>query len=407
MTHAPDRPPSTDVETRAGTLREQARALFDQGQFAKAEALYARLTRKFPSARRHRIGYARAAIEACRALPDSSDRRDELTRYVVKEIAEGGTDDDRFQALRMLAALSAQEEGRELLLKTIAHAGSIKDVQSGLQFIPRFVEQGERGALWNTLLARLGAIGADAEASRERPATELSLRLLLALERFPEFVASFDASRTELADSPLHPTMSRIRDRLASPRADVFAEPKVFGIGLSRTGTTSLAQALTLLGIDTAHWTNPLTHQVISDIDMFLFGACTDCCVSPEFEKLSYLYPNARFVLTRRPIETWVESFWRHHERISWVRDMDGFRRAYGRRAFRDAAIEFALYAHHSDVTQSYVAFERRVEAFFADKPAGRLLKLDLFAGQGWAELCEFLEKPVPDAPFPKLNSSA
>jgi hypothetical protein len=210
--------------------------------------------------------------------------------------------------------------------------------------------------------------------------------------------------RAELEDSALLFALERVHGRLSKPRAEVFAETKVFGIGLSRTGTTSLAQALTLLGIDTAHWTNPLTQQIISEIDIFMFGACADCCVSPEFEKLYYLYPNARFILTRRAVEDWVRSFWQHHARTSWVRNREEFRRAFSERPFPDAAVEFALYAESSDIAQSYRSFEKRVRDFFADKPAGKLLQLDVFAGEGWPELCGFLGRPVPDTPFPRLN---
>jgi hypothetical protein len=45
------------------------------------------------------------------------------------------------------------------------------------------------------------------------------------------------------------------------------------------------------------------------------------------------------------------------------------------------------------------------VLAFFADKP-GRLLRFDLWAGHGWAELCGFLGLPVPDRPFPHRNAA-
>lgn len=406
MTDAMQKKTLADDGPKADALGEQARGFLDEGRFAEAEALYLQLTQKFPGARRYRMGYVRAAIEACRTLPETGRRREELTRYVVEKIADE-SGEGRLQAVRFLVALCSPMEGKNFLLQTVAHAASLKDLQASFQFIPRFVEHGERGALWSNLLSRLAAIAPSIEAPDRDAAIELKLRLLLALERFPDFIALFDESRAELENSNLLFLLQRVRDRLAGPRAEVFAEAKVFGIGLSRTGTTSLAKALTLLGIDAAHWTNPLTQQVISEIDMFMFGACTDCCVSADFEKLYYLYPNARFILTQRPIDDWVRAFWKHHERTSWVRDMDGFRRAFGKRPFPETAIEFALYTQSADVAQSYRCFEGRVQTFFADKPGTKLLTLDVFAGQGWPELCGFLERPVPELPFPALNESA
>lgn len=33
-------------------------------------------------------------------------------------------------------------------------------------------------------------------------------------------------------------------------------------------------------------------------------------------------------------------------------------------------------------------------------------LAYDLTAGEGWAPLCAFLGKPVPDRPFPRSNAA-
>ena len=41
------------------------------------------------------------------------------------------------------------------------------------------------------------------------------------------------------------------------------------------------------------------------------------------------------------------------------------------------------------------------VQAAFGED---RLLTYSI--GDGWAPLCRFLEKPIPDVPFPRLNSS-
>ena len=54
--------------------------------------------------------------------------------------------------------------------------------------------------------------------------------------------------------------------------------------------------------------------------------------------------------------------------------------------------------AHAIDVFERHNAEVRRA------LPAERLLVYEV--GDGWGPLCEFLERPVPDAPFPRVNST-
>lgn len=385
-----------DRAMRAWT-RQRAQLLLRLGNAAEAEAVYARLAEESPDDAESRTGYVRAAIENCRGTDGRDARRAELGRYVLAHIAPGSV----AAALPLLIALGAFMEAAELLLRFEREARTPGELETCFLFIPRLIARGSRGALWERLLGR-------ARESGEAP--ELELRLLLALERFDEFAALFDVRHASLEASPQILLLRRVRERFQMPRRKVFAEAKVFGIGLSRTGTTSLAQALTMLGIDTAHWTNPLTHQLLSDGDFFMFGASTDCCVSAEFEKLYYQYPNARFVWTTRPLDAWLTSFERHHDRHSWVRDVEEMRDAFDQRIcahmFEHAALEYGLYLNAADLDAAWRAFETRVRRFFCDKPAGKLLELDLFAGQGWDELCRFLGRPIPPHPFPKLNAA-
>ena len=36
--------------------------------------------------------------------------------------------------------------------------------------------------------------------------------------------------------------------------SNIYKEPKIFGLGLSKTGTSSLGEALNILGINTIHY---------------------------------------------------------------------------------------------------------------------------------------------------------
>jgi hypothetical protein len=48
--------------------------------------------------------------------------------------------------------------------------------------------------------------------------------------------------------------------------------------------------------------------------------------------------------------------------------------------------------------------FEAHAARVRAEVPADRLLEFD--AKDGWEPLCAFLDVPVPDAPYPRTNST-
>ena len=62
---------------------------------------------------------------------------------------------------------------------------------------------------------------------------------------------------------------------------------------------------------------------------------------------------------------------------------------------------EFERRAHNRAFMVSY--FERRIEEIKRSLPGERLLIYDV--KQGWEPLCRFLKVPVPDTPFPRMNS--
>jgi hypothetical protein len=58
-----------------------------------------------------------------------------------------------------------------------------------------------------------------------------------------------------------------------------------------------------------------------------------------------------------------------------------------------------------TDREASLAAYERHIEAVRAEVPPERLVEWT--TGDGWAPLCEALGLPVPDAPFPHVNTEA
>jgi hypothetical protein len=183
---------------------------------------------------------------------------------------------------------------------------------------------------------------------------------------------------------------------------------RVFGVGMHKTATTSLAAALRILGFDSAHWETPRWARNIwcemsehgKSLTMERHYAVADFPITVLYRKLDAAYPGSKFILTIREENDWlrsVEMHWsdRNPHRASW--DADCFshrmhREVYGRQAF-DAATMLARYRRHN----------AEVRAYFKDRP-GDLLVLD--ERSGWAPLCAFLGKPVSAQPYPWENES-
>jgi Sulfotransferase domain len=166
---------------------------------------------------------------------------------------------------------------------------------------------------------------------------------------------------------------------------------KIFGIGLSRTGTTSLTVALSQLGLYAHHF--PRTRALIDEVD-----AATDTPVAAWYQELDTAYPGSKFILTLRDVRDWLDSceaLWRTSSSF-----FDGFtseihRRLYGRDDFERVAFR-AAYVRHLDDVLCHFAGRRR-----------DLLLIDICAGEGWERICPFLGLDQPSIPFPRRNARA
>jgi hypothetical protein len=185
----------------------------------------------------------------------------------------------------------------------------------------------------------------------------------------------------------------------ASERAD--RRPRVFGIGLIKTGTSSLRAALELLGYKSLHGgpleTMTLVQQAIDRGEPLL------SYIDPEFDAFADLfgathyfyladaqYPGSKFILTVRDLDEWLESRRRHVLRNQEMK-------AAGEYAGDLLDVDLDAWA------TEYRRHESVVRAYFADRPAD-LLVFSVTGGEGWEPLCEFLGRPIPEAPFPWAN---
>ncbi len=175
---------------------------------------------------------------------------------------------------------------------------------------------------------------------------------------------------------------------------------KIFGIGLNKTGTTTLKLALRRLGYDHSKRQTPLARAWLEG-DLAPIWAEADAHESFEDWPWPLLYrelwdrygDRARYILTTRSsAERWVESLKKHSERTSGVMIRQGI---FGYKFPHGVEAEHAAF---------YERHNAEVRSFFADKP-DVYTELNWEAGDGWLELCRFLQVPVPNRDFPHGNA--
>ena len=185
-------------------------------------------------------------------------------------------------------------------------------------------------------------------------------------------------------------------------------KPKVFGLGLSRTGTRSLTAGLQVLGFDTSHY--PIDEDTYIELsnaqyDLTLlrfFDGLTDITTVPFYAQLDKQYPGSKFILTVRDKADWLASCSRHwYNRPAFKSVDDPDEEVHLRmRQFLRASV-YGCYNYDPE-RFSYV-YDRHiaeVKAYFKDRP-GDLLVIDICSGEGFDKLAPFLERPVPATPFP------
>jgi Sulfotransferase domain len=184
----------------------------------------------------------------------------------------------------------------------------------------------------------------------------------------------------------------------------------IFGIGFSKTGTTSLASALRRLGYATIHgdgrgsWPGAdegagLIRAIeVGDYrlpTLELFEAFVDNPYSIIWKQLDNMFPRAKFILTLRDEDAWIDSCVRYY---------------HGRRV---RPMRAWLFGEHADPSASRSARHAWLEAYRRHNAAiqnhfssagDRFLVMNLNEGVGWEKLCGFLGAPIPAKPFPHIN---
>jgi hypothetical protein len=175
---------------------------------------------------------------------------------------------------------------------------------------------------------------------------------------------------------------------------------KVLGVGLNKTGTTTLGACLKQLGYRHVTWDRDAfelwragrIEDVLERMDAW--DSFEDWPWPLVYRELDRRHPDARFVLTvRKDADSWFESLRKHAERT-------------GPTVFREAIYGHAMpHGRRDEHVAIYARHNAEVRAWFRGRP-GKLLEVCWERGDGWDALAPFLGHGVPAAAFPHLNRS-
>lgn len=166
---------------------------------------------------------------------------------------------------------------------------------------------------------------------------------------------------------------------------------KIFGIGLIKTGTTSLCEAMKILGYSSIHYSiNP-------DYDVHHNDFICDMPMQTRFNKYDHRYPGSKFILSIRNLDEWLISC------EKWVNNYPCRR---GSVTSRYRIEQFGTDLFDVDkYTLSYHNHYAKVVNYFANRQQD-LLTLNICSESSWDKLCNFLSKDIPNLSFPHQNKS-
>ena len=197
---------------------------------------------------------------------------------------------------------------------------------------------------------------------------------------------------------------------------------KVVGAGFGRTGTLSLKSALEKLGCGpcyhmmevfprpehVAMW-HRLAFENLMDWDLLFrdFQATVDWPAARWWREIAAHYPEAKVLLSVRDPESWYKSMvdtifqpmkWPVPEGVPEIVRLQN-------EMVRKAILTETFDNRFEDKAHAIEIFTRHTQEVRDTIDPARLLVFDV--KEGWAPLCRFLQVPIPDEPFPRLNDTA
>lgn len=193
---------------------------------------------------------------------------------------------------------------------------------------------------------------------------------------------------------------------------------KVIGAGFGRTGTHSLGLALETLGFGPCYnileiARNPghaeIWYDALSGRSVDWEALFKDYQSSVEWPAVAFLpelvrnFPQTKVVLTLREAESWYESA---NATIFEGLELSAYNPDPAKREYsgisRRLILERTFGNRQREKDHALKVYRRHQQLVLETVPPQRLLQYDI--KDGWEPLCAFLDKPVPDEQFPKVN---
>lgn len=178
---------------------------------------------------------------------------------------------------------------------------------------------------------------------------------------------------------------------------------KIFGIGLNKTGTSTLEECGKILG----YRVKGPSYRCLEDIRIKnFFGNVIETVNKYDlfqdwpwpliYKELDQEFPNSKFILTvRKDSQTWLNSLKAHSLRTKPLRNCRKL--AYGYHyphQYQQEHIEF--YLRHQQEVRQY--FQGRKQDF---------LEICWEEDNDWRKLCHFLGMEIPNVKFPHANKTS
>jgi len=188
---------------------------------------------------------------------------------------------------------------------------------------------------------------------------------------------------------------------------------KIIGAGMGRTGTASLKVALETLGIGhcyhmsevlknpecTKDWINIAQGNADWDKIFNGYSATVDNPGCNYWKELADYYPEAKVILTVRDANKWFDST---NETIHSV-EFAGFIKNSPFGEMVQKTIWNLMENRMQDRKHMVKFFTNRTSKIIEYIAPERLLVYQV--GEGWEPLCTFLDLPLPNTDFPRINS--
>jgi Sulfotransferase domain len=203
---------------------------------------------------------------------------------------------------------------------------------------------------------------------------------------------------------------------------------KLIGAGMPRTGTLTQKIALEMLGLGpcyhmvdvladlerAAQWDRALDGDVAWPEVFAGFNSTVDWPGGYFYRELMEFYPEAKVLLSVRDPAAWERSMrqtvWAVRHGESLVRllssaqahvnpEWRGFLNMIDRLVWQGKGTFASGHAEPEQLIETMLRHREQVERAV---PPERLLVWSV--AEGWEPLCEFLQLPVPQAPFPRVN---